>query len=68
MVAPSLTPPTRATASGGGRGGGPWPRAFGEIIGGSQREERLEVLDRNMAEHGLDREHYAPTLQRAGEG
>jgi hypothetical protein len=35
---------------------------IGEIIGGSQREERLEVLDRNMAERGIDREHYAPTL------
>ena len=32
---------------------------IGEIIGGSQRKERLEVLDRNMAEHGIDREHYA---------
>ncbi len=31
----------------------------GEIIGGSQREERLDVLDRNMAERGIDREHYA---------
>ena len=29
---------------------------IGEIIGGSQREDRLEVLDRSMA----DREHYAP--------
>src|SRR5690349_16828969 len=32
---------------------------IGEIIGGSQREERLEVLDRNMAERGIDRERYA---------
>jgi asparaginyl-tRNA synthetase len=32
---------------------------IGEIIGGSQREERLEVLDRSMAERGIDREHYA---------
>ena len=32
---------------------------IGEIIGGSRREERLEVLDRNMAERGIDREHYA---------
>jgi aspartyl/asparaginyl-tRNA synthetase len=32
---------------------------IGEIIGGSQREERLEVLDRNMAERGIDKEHYA---------
>ena len=31
---------------------------IGEIIGGSQREERLEVLDARMAESGLDREHY----------
>jgi asparaginyl-tRNA synthetase len=30
-----------------------------EIIGGSQREERLEVLDRSMAQRGIDREHYA---------
>jgi asparaginyl-tRNA synthetase len=35
---------------------------IGEIIGGSQREERLEVLDRNMAERGIDREHWAPGL------
>src|SRR5882724_9561991 len=32
---------------------------IGEIIGGSQREERLGVLDRSMAERGIDREHYA---------
>ena len=32
---------------------------IGEIIGGSQREERLEGLDRSMAERGIDREHYA---------
>jgi asparaginyl-tRNA synthetase len=31
---------------------------IGEIIGGSQREERLEVLDRRMAEAGLDPERY----------
>ncbi len=31
---------------------------IGEIIGGSQREERLDVLDARMAEAGLDREHY----------
>jgi hypothetical protein len=34
---------------------------IGEIIGGSQREERLEVLDRSMAERGIDREHYTCT-------
>jgi asparaginyl-tRNA synthetase len=31
---------------------------IGEIIGGSQREERLEILDARMAEHGIDNEHY----------
>src|SRR5438067_1845174 len=30
---------------------------IGEIIGGSQREERLEVLDRRMDEIGIDKEH-----------
>ncbi len=32
---------------------------IGEIIGGSQREERLAVLDARMAERQIDREHYA---------
>ena len=32
---------------------------IGEIIGGSQREERLDVLDARMAERGIDKEHYA---------
>jgi asparaginyl-tRNA synthetase len=31
---------------------------IGEIIGGSQREERLEQLDRRLAEVGLDPRHY----------
>lgn len=31
---------------------------IGEIIGGSQREERLDVLDARMAQFGLDKEHY----------
>ncbi|NLB14333.1 MAG: asparagine--tRNA ligase, partial [Gammaproteobacteria bacterium] len=31
---------------------------IGEIIGGSQREERLDVLDQRMDQFGLDREHY----------
>src|SRR3546814_236966 len=31
---------------------------IGEIIGGSQREERLDVLDARMDQFGLDREHY----------
>ena len=30
----------------------------GEIIGGSQREERLDVLEVRMAEQGLDPESY----------
>ena len=32
---------------------------IGEIIGGSQREERLDVLERRMDEMDLDKEHYA---------
>jgi asparaginyl-tRNA synthetase len=31
---------------------------IGEIIGGSQREERFDVLDRRMTEMGLDKETY----------
>jgi asparaginyl-tRNA synthetase len=31
---------------------------IGEIIGGSQREERLDVLDRRMAQFGIDPTHY----------
>ncbi len=31
---------------------------IGEIIGGAQREERLEVLDARIAEMGLPAEHY----------
>lgn len=31
---------------------------IGEIIGGSQREERLEVLDKRMEECNLNKEHY----------
>ena len=31
---------------------------IGEIIGGSQREERLDVLDRRLDETGLDRDAY----------
>lgn len=30
---------------------------IGEIIGGSQREERLDVLDARMREFGIDPEH-----------
>lgn len=32
---------------------------IGEIIGGSQREERLQILDRRMDECNLDKEHYS---------
>ena len=31
---------------------------IGEIIGGSQREERLDVLDQRLAEKGLDKDAY----------
>ncbi len=31
---------------------------IGEIVGGSQREERLDVLDARMDEAGLDKQHY----------
>jgi asparaginyl-tRNA synthetase len=31
---------------------------IGEIIGGSQREERLDVLDARLEEMGLDKEGY----------
>jgi len=31
---------------------------IGEIIGGSQREERLDMLDARMTQLGIDREHY----------
>ena len=32
--------------------------AVGELVGGSQREERLDVLDARMAEMGLNKEDY----------
>ncbi|TNG94116.1 asparagine--tRNA ligase [Pasteurellaceae bacterium USgator11] len=32
---------------------------IGEIIGGSQREERLDVLDQRLAEMGLNQEDYS---------
>src|SRR5712691_8398885 len=32
---------------------------IGEIIGGSQREERLDALDARLSERGIDKEHYA---------
>ena len=58
-VAPSLTLPRERPRAGEGGVGDPLAPGIGEIIGGSQREERLEVLDRNMAERGIDKEHYA---------
>ena len=30
----------------------------GELIGGSQREERLDVLEERMTQMDLDKEHY----------
>ena len=30
----------------------------GELVGGSQREERLDVLERRLAEDGMDPEPY----------
>jgi asparaginyl-tRNA synthetase len=41
---------------------------IGEIIGGSQREEGLEVLDRSMAKRAIDQEHHAPTLPSSASG
>lgn len=32
---------------------------IGEIIGGSQREERLEMLDKRMDDYGIDKEHLS---------
>lgn len=32
---------------------------IGEIIGGSQREERLDVLDQRLTEMGLNKEDYS---------
>jgi asparaginyl-tRNA synthetase len=34
----------------------------GELVGGSQREERFEVLLRRMAECGLSESDYAPYI------
>jgi asparaginyl-tRNA synthetase len=34
------------------------PEGYGEIIGGSQREDDLETLERGLAEHGLSAEAY----------
>ena len=40
------------------RGDGRASAGCREIIGGSRREERLEVFARNVAERGVDQEHY----------
>lgn len=42
----------------------------GELIGGSQREERLEVLERRIEELGLNKESYwwYLDLRRYGSG
>jgi asparaginyl-tRNA synthetase len=32
---------------------------IGELVGGSQREERLEVLQRKMGEFGLEEKDYS---------
>ncbi len=32
---------------------------IGEIVGGSQREERLDILDANLERHGLNKEDYS---------
>jgi asparaginyl-tRNA synthetase len=41
---------------------------IGEIIGGSQREERLEILDQRIAETGVDAEglYWYRDLRRYG--
>ena len=35
------------------------PDGYGEIIGGGQREENLDVLKRRIAEHGLNEKDYS---------
>lgn len=35
------------------------PEGFGEVIGGGQREESIEVLKRKIAEHGLREQDFA---------
>src|SRR5262249_29833536 len=32
---------------------------IGETTGGSQREERLDILDQTIAERGIDKDEYA---------
>lgn len=35
------------------------PEGYGEIVGGGQREDQLEVLEQKIAAHGLPREAFA---------
>ena len=39
-----------------------------EIMGGSQREQRLELVDRRMAERRIGKEHDADTRVFAAQG
>ena len=34
------------------------PEGYGEIVGGGQREDSLEALEKKIAEHGLPREAF----------
>jgi asparaginyl-tRNA synthetase len=34
------------------------PEGYGEVVGGGQREDRLDVLERKLQEHGLPREPF----------
>jgi len=47
-----------------------WPEKIGELIGGSQREERLEVLEARLDELKLNKESYwwYLDLRRYGSG
>ncbi len=35
------------------------PEGYGEIIGGSERVDDLELLEQRVKEHGLDEEAYS---------
>ena len=35
------------------------PEGYGEIIGGSERIDDLELLEQRVKEHGLDEEAYS---------
>ena len=34
------------------------PEGYGEIVGGGQREESLDILEKKIKEHGLPREYF----------